>query len=357
MTELDVARGRLHSQHIAQPTLDTPEAVVRWMGAMQAQDYGQSLWAIGARMPSATLRQIEAAIVEGRLIRTWTQRGTIHFAPPEDARWMIGLTAERMIARDARRLKQLELDADTMARGEKIICTALEAGRPVTRAALMERLEAEGISTSTQRGYHLLWHLAQHGLICLGPLEGKQQTFVLYDKWVKNPRQLERGDALTELARRYFPSHAPATVQDFAWWAGLTMTDAKTGLEGAKPHLVSTVHNGKTYWLPADFSPAPEASAPRVHLLAGFDEYLLGYTDRSAVLDPAQADQVVPGGNGVFFPIIVQDGQVIGTWKRAVKKDRVVITRQGFAAFEPSAAFESAAQRYGAFVELPAVVE
>ncbi|MCU0497502.1 MAG: winged helix DNA-binding domain-containing protein [Anaerolineae bacterium] len=354
MTELDVARGRLHSQHIAQPTFDTPEAVVRWMGAMQAQDYGQALWAIGVRMPSVTLSQIEAAIADGRLIRTWTQRGTIHFAPPEDAHWMIDLTAKRMIARDAGRLKQLELDADTLLRAEKILCVALETGRPVTRNALMKRLELEGISTSGQRGYHILWHLAQHGLICLGPLDGKQQTFVLYEKWVKNPRQIDRNDALVELARRYFTSHAPATVQDFVWWTGLTMTDAKAALEGAKPHMVSTLYDGKTYWLPADFSFTLESD---LHLLAGFDEYLLGYTDRSAVLDPVHAHKVVPGGNGVFFPMIVVGGQIVGTWKRTVKKDRVSITHDLFTAFEASEAFEIAAQRYGAFLELSVTIE
>ncbi|MBK8027360.1 MAG: AlkZ family DNA glycosylase [Chloroflexi bacterium] len=354
----DIARRRLGRQGIAPPAFDSADAVVRWMGAMQAQDYHQSLWAIGARMPSATLRGVEAAIAEGKILRTWPMRGTIHFVAPEDAGWMVALSAERTQARNRRRPEELELDDATLARSADLFHKALAGGKRLARPAMMTLLEEAGIRTDGQRGYHILWHAAHERLICIGPNEGKQQTFVLLDDWAPNPRRLTRKESLVELARRYFTSHGPATVQDFAWWTGLTLTEARLGLEGAKDGLASETLAGKLYLLAADAPESPPAAASGIFLLAGFDEILLGYTDRSAMLDPAHAAKVVPGGNGVFFPMIVRDGQIVGTWKRTVKKKAVEIAPQFF---EPPGAAQidltaAAAARYAAFHELPAVV-
>jgi hypothetical protein len=354
-TWMDIARQRLVSQRIAQANFEQPEAVVRWMGALQAQDYHQALWAIGARLPAPTLTKVEQAIADGKIIRTWPMRGTIHFVPPEDARWMLGLSAARMIAKQGRRLKQLELDDATLGRAQTTFQAALQGGKRLTRSAILQVLEDAGISTTGQRGYYILVRAAQNGLICLGPMEGKQQTFVLLDEWAPQPRQLSRAESLAELARRYFTSHGPATVHDFAWWAGLTVSDARSGLEASKSGLVAEKIAGKEYWLAADTPVTNTPDMSNTFLLAGFDEYLLGYTDRSAVLDPQHAQKVSPGANGVFFPMIVQAGQVIGTWKRAIKKDKVIITREMFGGMTASQveAFEAAAVRYSTFLEMP----
>jgi hypothetical protein len=174
------------------------------------------------------------------------------------------------------------------------------------------------------------------------------------EAWAPQPRQLDGEAALAELARRYFVSHGPATVHDFAWWAGLPMGEARAGLDGAKADLLSETFAGKDYWLGGDAHPL-STETPAGFALPGFDEYLLGYTDRSAVLDPAHASQVCPGGNGVFFPMIVHDGQIVGTWKRTLKKGTVVITRTPFTALSDAQAeaFEMAARRYADFLELP----
>jgi hypothetical protein len=348
---------RLFNQHITHTRFNTLAEIVRWMGAMQAQDYHQAVWALGARLPHSTIQDIENALSNADIIRTWPMRGTIHFVSPSDARWMLQLGATRMIAKDQTRQKQLELDTDILGRCEDVLREALDGRKIMSRPDVLQTLENAGISTASQRGYHILWYLAQKGVLCIGPTIEKEQTFTLLEQWVHEHRHLNRDEALVELATRYFISHGPATQQDFVWWAGLTVGDAKQAIEGAKPKLVSETIDKKVYWWGSDAptKPIPQDSAV---LLAGYDEYLLGYTDRTAVLDPQFSNQVCPGGNGVFAPMLVLDGQIVGTWRRTFKKNAVQIS---FALFMPMSAsdttrLETAAQRYGEFWGLPAVL-
>ena len=334
---------------------EQPEEVVRWMGAMQAQDYGQAVWAIGLRTQSATLTGVERAIAEGKILRTWPMRGTIHFVPAQDAKWMVRLSAQRMIASGRRRREGLGLDETTLERGKQLFFDALNGGRRLTRAAMFTLLENAGIPPANQRGYHVLGYAALTGLICIGPMQGKQQTFVLLDEWAPGPRDFSGEEALAELARRYFASHGPATLYDFAWWAGLPLKDARLGAAAARPALSSAVAGEKEYWWAGDLPEQATADQPEdVQLLPGFDEYLLGYTDRSDVLDGGHAQKVVPGNNGMFRPMVVVNGQVSGAWKRTVKKKALEITLEPFT---PLAAAEetirAAAQRYSRFLELP----
>src|SRR5215472_325382 len=219
--------GRLFNQRIDGKKFERPDEVVRWMGALQAQDYQQSLWAIGLRMQSATVADIEQAILDRKIVRTWPMRGTLHFVPGDDAKWMLSLSASRMIANDRRRQGQLELDETIMERCKELFYDALKGNQRLSRPDMMQLLVDAGISTKGQRGYHILWYLSQAGLICLGPMQDKQQTFVLLDEWVPHSRAFSREESLAELARRYFTSRGPATIHDFAWWAGLTVADAR----------------------------------------------------------------------------------------------------------------------------------
>lgn len=353
MTGSTIAQQRLCHQAIAPVNLMTPGAVMKKLGAVQAQDYLWALWALGLRMKTAVEADIERAIAHKEIVRTWPMRGTLHFVAPEDIRWLLALLTPRIIARAARRHQQLELDEVTFARSETLFTNALQNGRCLTRNAMMDVLEQASISTKGQRGYHILWWAAQNGLICFGPRQGKQHTFVLLDEWVPDGKSFSREEALAELAHRYYTGHGPATIQDFIWWSGLTAADARAGLKMAESQLAHEVFDGQTYW----FSPAsaiPQAAVPTAYLLPGFDEYLLGYKDRSAVLDPAHASKIVPGGNGVFKPFIVINGRVVGTWQRVLKKDRVVITLHpfdGLGAAETEAV-AVAAQGYGTFINL-----
>ncbi len=354
MPNSEIAHLRLQQQHIAGPKPLAPAQVVAWLGAVQAQDYPAALWAVGLRTQDATEGAVERALADRLIVRTWPMRGTLHLVAAADVRWMLALLTPRVLASHAGRLrKRFEFTEAEMARCRDCCIAALEGGRHLSRDALYRELEAQDIPTDRQRGYHILWQLSQEGLLCLGPRQGKQQTIFLLDEWAPAAPPLAREQALAELARRYFRSHGPATLADFAWWSGLTTTDARAALELAKPQLIAAAWEGQTYWLSPEATPAPERS-PTVHLLPVWDEYLVAYRDRSAVLRPEHAR--LPGaGNGIASPALVLDGVMVGTWNRALNRGALELTPRPFAAMNEAEryAFGSAAKRYAAFRGLP----
>jgi hypothetical protein len=363
MAAADIGLRRLASQRIASDRLDRPADVVRWLGAVQAQDYGQSLWAIGARLRTGTAEQVEAAIAERQIARTWLMRGTIHFAPPEDVRWLLALVAPRLVAGDERRCARLGLTPATIARSAKSLGEALAGDRRLSRPEIMDLLQGEGIETSGGRGYHILWRLAQDGLICGGPMQGKQQTFVLLDDWAPRAesRDLSREESLAVLAARFAASRGPVTDHDLARWAGITLADARQGLGAAdSPALATRSFDGAEFWVAADQAGEAGANAGRrkAFLLAGFDEYMLGYKDRDAVIASEHAGKVVPGSNGVFRPIIVVGGQIVGTWARVARPKALTITLKPFTgAGKLAAQVRAEAKRDRAFLGLPSSSE
>ncbi len=348
----DIAHLRLVNQQLAASHSQTAQEVVRALGALQAQVYSSALWAIGVRLPGSTQADIEQAIANRSIVRTWAMRGTIHLLAAEDVRWMLELLAPRVLSGTARRDSQLVLDAATYSRSRKLLEKALQGGRQLPRDEAYAVLQHGGISTEGQRGYHILWHLGLQGVICFGLNEGKQPAFALLDEWVPESRRLTRDAALAELALRYFGGRGPATAQDFATWSKLSLSDARAALALAAPGLQSFGQGGETYWMTLE-SPEPDSKPPAV-LLPAFDEYLLGYKDRREVLALEHANKVVPGGNGMFLPMMVLSGRIVGTWKRTLSKKSVSIEYAPFGKLKKSelAAFEVAAQRYGEFLGL-----
>ena len=251
----------------------------------------------------------------------------------------------------------LELDDATFSRSKKVFVRVLQGGKQLEREEMYQVLESAHISTEGQRGIHILGRLAQEGVLCFGARAGKQHTFALLDEWVPKSRVLERDAALAELTQRYFASHGPATLQDFVWWSGLSTADAREGLELAKPQLVREIVAGQTYWLGTSTS-GTKNKVKNAYLLPGFDEYLVGYKDRSAVLNPLFARQTNNGG-GILNPTIVINGQVVGTWKRTLQKNTVVITPLWFTSPKKSdlRSLAIAAQQYGDFLGLPAAIQ
>lgn len=353
MPNLEIARARLVSQRIAGSGPATVADVVRHMGALQAQDYNASLWAIGVRAKGATVRDVEEAVERREIARTWPMRGTLHWVPAEDLRWMVELLAPRAIAKAAARTRQLEIDSAVLSRARALLETALRDGGGISRPGAYALFEANGLRPDGQRGIHILQQLAQRGVLCFGPRAGKQPTFALTERWLPEGAQPGGDEALARLVRRYFVSHGPATPHDFAWWTGLTVSDARRGLAMVAGELEQLEVDGAHYW----FEPAAAAPEPGgLFLIPGFDEFILGYTDRTAVLSPEHAKRLVPGNNGMFLSAIVAgSGEVLGTWSRRSAGGRVTIVPEWFdERVTRAGAFEAAAARVAHFMS-PAV--
>ena len=356
MKSTDIIRYRLHNQQIAGTKFRKPEEIVEWLGAVQAQDYSGGLWGIGLRLPGTTLVDIEKALVDRKIIRTWPMRGTLHLVPARDARWMLELLTPRVIRQSARRYKELGLNDEIFRRSEELISQALVGGRQLTREALSDVLAKGGINPEGQRSYHILGYLAQKGVICLGAREDKQQTFALFDEWVAESRRLELDEALAEIARRYFASHGPATLQDFTWWTGLAASEAKAGLEIVEVDLMQEEIDGKHYWLKPSSIPAGEDEPPIACLLPNYDEYMIGYKDRSAMF-PVLSEKLDPQAYGriALNHTIIIDGIIVGGWRRERKTDRVVVRTKLFRPLDGAEkdALSMAADRYGTFLGMP----
>jgi hypothetical protein len=348
-----IAHQRLHHQRISQTEFEKPEEVVSWMCAMQAQDYLGSLWAIGLRMKNAVEADIEKALTDRTVIRTWPMRGTLHFVAPADVRWMLKTFTPRVITRCAGLYKQEGLDKKTFTKSAKLLTAALEGGKQLTRKEVYEVLEHGKVAAGNTRGLHILGHLAMQGLICFGARKGKQPTFTLLDEWIPATKMPVAEEAMAAFTLRYFASHGPATVQDFAWWTGLSTTEAKAAHDAVKSELTEETIQGITYWT-ASSNPVVKTKSPGVYLLPGFDEYLLGYTNRTPAIDTTRYKQIAGNGNGLLSSTIVINSQIAGTWKRTIQKDTAIVEVQAFDTFNKTQknAVAAAAKKYSKFLDL-----
>jgi hypothetical protein len=314
----EVALLRLVAQRVAVPGFASAADAVRWLTAVQAQDYHGALTSVALRTTDRSRADVQAALDAGEVVRSWPMRGTLHFVAAEDLSWMLELMTPRVLSAAASRRAQLSLDAAALERARDIAGEALAGGRRLSRAELFSVWDAGGLSTAGQRGYHMLWHLAQTGLLCFGPVRDREQLVVLVEEWITNPRRPGRDQALGELAWRYFASHGPATLKDFMRWTKLVAADARAGLWLAKPRLARGEVEGVEHFMHSqtpELLDACRGAAEGIVLLPGFDEFILGYQDRAAVVAAEFASRLVPGANGMFRPTVVIDGRVVATWK------------------------------------------
>jgi hypothetical protein len=353
---VNVLQIRQQNQQLVRACFRRPEEVVAWFGAVQAQDYLGALWALGLRMRSATEVSVESALARRALIRCWPMRGTLHFVAADDARWITRLLAPRVIARNAARLKrEVDVDASVVGRAREVIVRALEGGRRLERAVLYEALEARRIRTAKSRGLHILLWLAMDGTICLAGREGKQHTFALLDEWIPTSRSFDREAGFAELARRYFTSHGPATRSDFMWWAGITAKEAQSAIECAQPAISAACIDDDEYFRGEAPNPRRRpAAARRARLLPAYDEYTVGYRDRSMLVTGRSAPPV-----SLLGPVVVMDGLVVGNWQRKLAREKVAIeVRLSRKLTRPeSQALDSAAEAYGAFLGMDATLK
>jgi DNA glycosylase AlkZ-like len=317
-----IAERRLLHQGITGAGRRKPADVVAWSGAVQAQEYEAAKWALGLRLTDAAVdRQVEAAFERGEILRTHVLRPTWHFVTTKDIRWLLELTGPRVHSRIATYMRQMELDARTLARGTAVIERALGEGPHLTRTELRERLKRARISMSGIRLALVVMQAELDAVICSGPRRGKEFTYALLAERAPDARRLDRDEAIAELSRRYFSSHGPATVRDFVWWSGLTTADAKRGLDMIKADREEL--DGRHYW--SLESSARALRTHPVHLLPIYDEYLVAYRDREAV---PHGPRVInkPSKAVIFQHAVIIDGHVAGTWRTVTNARSVDVT-------------------------------
>jgi len=351
----DLARERLRSQRLVGAPFTKPEEVVGWLGAVQAQDYAGAKWAVAQRTKGCTEADVEEACRDGRILRTHVLRPTWHLVLPADIRWMLALSAPRIRAAMSFYDRRLGLTDAVCARSAEAMTRALRGGNHLTRTELARVLAAAGIPAAGQRLGHLMARAEIDAVICSGARRGKQSTYALLDERAPAARPVARDDALGELAGRYFASRGPATPQDFAWWSGLTVADARRGVERARPRLRELTVDGTRYWRGPSKAAAP---SPRtaVHLLPNFDELLVAYGDRSASIDPARLKNIGVWAMVIANNVVTIDGRVVGGWRRTLGKGGAIVeTRlagRRLSAVE-RAGLRAAAERYARFLGVP----
>jgi hypothetical protein len=356
---VDVVRERLANQHLTTPGLDTAADVVRALGAVQAQEYLGAKWALSLRSRDTPDAEIERALSAGEILRTHVLRPTWHFVAPRDIRWMLALTAPRVSTAMASYNRKLELTPAVFRRSNAAIAKALDGGRHLTRLELRAVLERARLGAiSGQRLGHMMMQAELDAVVCSGARRGKQFTYALLDERVPAAPARDRDDALLELARRYFTTRGPASVQDFSWWSGLTIADCRRGIEIAGRELEQVTVGEKRYWLKPRDSAAPKASGS-AHLLANYDEYFIGFRDRSAIGQRVRGTGLVTGGDALIAHIVFIDGQIVGGWKRSFDRQTVNVHLTLLSRLTPaeSRRVAAAARKFGTFLGSKAVLQ
>ena len=316
---MDIARQRLARTFLLGSSWSTARDVVRALGAVQAQDYEGAKWALSLRTSGVSDDAIEREFAAGDILRTHVLRPTWHFVDPADIRWMLALTGPCVAKRMAPYDRHLHLDDKVFRRSNSAIAKALRDGACLTRAELKAVLARARVGAlDVQRAAHVMMRAELDAVICSGPRRGKQFTYALLDDRVPPVAPLDRDDALLELTRRYFRTRSPATARDFSWWSGLSMADVKRGLDLARHDLEVVTLGGTPYWSAGPLTSRPKPSA---HLLPNYDEFFIGYRDRSAIGQRLAGVKSVSGGNAGLTHVTVIDGQLVGGWRRTPARD------------------------------------
>jgi hypothetical protein len=347
-----ILHRRLVQQQLIAPEFTTPEAVVAWLGAVQAQEYYGAKWSLGLRLPGVGDAAVEQAYAAGRILRTHILRPTWHFVTPDDLRWMMELTGPRVNQVNAGPYRELELDEALFAQSRRVIAQALAGGQALTRAELGQRLQAAGIVAEGRRLGYLLHRAELDLVVCSGPRRGKQLTYALVEARAPQAKSLPREEALARLALRYFTGHGPATEHDLARWSGLTLADVRAGIASLGTQLIQEEIDGTSYWSAAP-RPLPDPR-PTAFLMPVFDEFLVGYTSFGKALTGGRT----LANNLVADPPLVLDGQTAGSWRRTLKAREVLVEIAPLAPLSSAhaEAVQAAAAAYGACLGLPAHV-
>ena len=352
--EAAVVAERLRNHKLSSPDLKQPADVVRWFGAVQAQEFHAAKWALALRMPHTTNTAVEDAFNRGEILRTHLLRPTWHFVTPEDIRWLLQLTGPRVNVRCSSAYRQYELDEPVLKRSNRALTNALKGGKQLTRVELRAALNRAGIPADDGvRLAHILLRAELDGVVCSGPRRGNQFTYALLEERVPSQSQLTGDEALAELTRRYFASHGPATLADFVWWSGLTTNDARRGI-ALLDRDVERLEIGENVYWSSSFAPKRSRDTD-AHLLPAYDEYNVAYKNRQLVFDRDSVSQIT--NSDALGPTIIIDGRITGTWKGFVNQQSVTISVKSPRSLrkQEEHAITRAAERYASFLNLSPV--
>ena len=354
MNNSEITRLRLQNQRLSATTFKTPAEVVSYLGAVQSQDYAGAKWALAQRMQTVSDAALEKAFSDGSVLRTHVLRPTWHFLAPKDIRWILKLSAPRVHAVNAFMYRQTGIDRANIKKSYTVMEKSLRGNKHLTRSELGSALAKAGIMAEGVRLGYFMMSAELDGVICSGARRGKQFTYALLEERVPPVKDLTRDQALAELTGRYFRTRGPATLQDFTWWSGLTMADAKRGIEMVKSKFRQEAMNGQTYWL-AESMPDTAAKSPAVYLLPNYDEYFVGLKDRSAIGEVAGRNNILKDNPSVMAHVIILDGQMVGGWKRTFEKKKVIVALDPITKLTgpEKQAVAEAAERFGKFLGLP----
>jgi hypothetical protein len=323
VTNDQVLRERLANQFLTGAPLKAPVDVVRALGAVQAQDYSGAKWAVGMRTRSATDADVEAAVARGDILRTHVLRPTWHFVSPEDIRWMLMLTGPRIANVMNVYNATLGLTPAVFRRSRAVMEKELSGGRHLTRAELAKAFSRARIPTAGgMRLARLVMQAEADAVVCSGPCRGKQFTYALLDERAPACPTIDRDEALSRLAKRYFATRGPASAHDFAWWSGLTVGDSKRAIEMLGATLTPVAVGDAKMWMVERAKPAPGCEQT-AHLLPNYDEYFIGHRDRSAIGRRLKSIELVTGGDARISHVAVIGGQLVGGWKRVIAAGKV----------------------------------
>lgn len=312
---------RLLNQQLLSPLFRSTAEVVDWMGAIQAQDLTWFRWAIGIRQQKPSLSEVERSFQEGRVVRAHVLRPTWHVVTAENLRWMLRLSRDSNERIYQSYLKQVGICIDEWMYDQalEVIGQSLEGGRSLTGEGIKEALVSHRLPDAEPYFRAFLWRAECRALVCNGPLHPTKPTYALVDEHIAPQPVLSREEALAKLTRLYFQSHAPATLNDFVWWSGLKTSEARQGIASLGNELQTEKINADLYYLHTSCRTRGRLQNATA-LLPAFDEYLIAYKDRTAVL-PAPLFSKAFTNNGIFFPVVMHGGQVVGTWKNARNRE------------------------------------
>jgi hypothetical protein len=354
----EIAKLRLRNQRLSWPGVATPENVVRWLGAMQSQEYAVAKWSIGQRARRTSDAALERAFAAGTFLRTHVLRPTWHFVLPADIRWMIELTGPRVLAMTASYYRKFGLDDDVMRRSRRVMVRALAGNAHLTRRELGTLLDRDGIHADALRLGFILMRAELDCVISSGAPKGKQHTYALFEERAPQAASWSRDQALAELTKRYFTSRGPATLKDYMWWSSLTAADAKRGVQMVEPPLARADVAERTYWFAASRS-RPTGASPAAHLLQGYDEYVIAYSESRDVAVRDEAATGVVRVEAPFYHAIVLNGSVVGHWRRVLTTTAMTIEIQLRRSLNRAegTALAAAVDRYGEFMGVPTAIQ